>query len=146
MHCTLVMPTVSVSAAQDLVQLVAPSDRSLELTYAIVSGASLETAEVLPLGFWRATVAGTGTAATPQDVEGGGQVFGGSAAYNLTVAATKAATPLLRFGADVASGWEWEVRTRGLVVPPGGILVLRVDAAPSGATPLTATLEFHVRP
>jgi len=145
MKYSIVLSAQSVSAASNLLVFVAPTDWRIKIECAHVS-ADGASSEQLPIGFWRATGTQTGGTDVTTAVHGleafpaayptGGKVWKMSTG-GLTL---DSAGPLIRYGAPMSTGWEYEDGC--IEVPPKGTLVLRCDAAPGAPVTLSATVTF----
>jgi len=134
----------SLAAAKDIARLTAPATAVLELIRLEVTQDTSETSEQLPLSIYRASTAGTGTAATPRPYEVGDNAFAGSAVVNLTADTTKSPTePLWTSAQNVLSGWLYHpVPDERIIVPPSGIIAVRLETAPGAALAARVVLTF----
>jgi hypothetical protein len=131
---SVLMDAISVTSAQDLVRISAPSDAIVVVHEVLVTNEDVTTSDQGAIQIQRASTDGTGSAYTAKLLEGSDAAFGGSAVVNLT-AATTAGDILWRAGGDVRAGWHYlptpEAR---IVVPPSGRVVVRSDVAITAAT------------
>lgn len=142
---TAIMDAVSVSAAKDLIRVSAPSTAALLVTKAWLGQESVDDLnEVGAVQLMRASTDGTGTSGTANPMSDGDSAFGGTFVYNLS-ADTTAGTILVRENLNMAAGWVWTPFdfSEGIIVPPSGRIVLRLDVAPSAAMTVTAGMQFH---
>jgi hypothetical protein len=139
---TLTGLIASVAAAKDLVRLTAAGTRSLILVRAMFTQDTSETSEQIPVSLYRASTAGTGTAATPQPHSPGDSAFGGSAVVDLTADTTKSpATPIWSEAQNVLGGWQYQPSLEERPEIPGaGIWAFRLEAAPAAALPI----RYHI--
>lgn len=156
MH-SVIMDSVSVSAAKDLVRLTAPAATVATLTKPSAPGTRLrvkyisvkqDTAaspQTCLVAVYRASDTGTGTATNATTFEAQPETFQGSAVVNLTADTTKSPTePLISESALLTDGWYWESLSDedDIEIPPGGHFVVRLDSAPSGATVMSVAVRF----
>lgn len=144
-----VVHTISaLAAARDLIEIAAPSTGVVELISVYVSQDSDDAtseSEMLPVIVQRASVSGSGgssltpsklwslTSAASSTVEGGN-----------TSNATLSGTALHRDSFNVLSGFAWvPTEFERPIVPPSGMIVVRLDAAPGDALDLKVTVFFR---
>ena len=134
----------SVSAAQDVLRITAPTSGVLKLIEVHVAQDADETSEMLPFAVYRASDNGTGTAANVHNLEANtqdslGAIGGFSAVYNLSGATTKSpAAPLLRESVNILSGFHFVPVPEARPMASGaGRLVVRLEAAPTNTLSLS---------
>lgn len=130
---SVLMDAVSISAAKDLLRLSAPADAVVVIHEVTVSQEASETSEQVAIQLHRASDDGTGTAATPKQLQSGDPAFGGTAVTDLTANTT--ATDILRRSAEnLLSGYKYlpTPETRP-VISPSGRFVVRLEDAPAAA-------------
>lgn len=149
---------VAVSAAQDLFEIVAPSDSYVmirEIRVGQYSDFGDAQAEILSIQVIRGhgTTGSGGAANTPVNwspATGALAATSTVATNNTTVAATGAGAPLVLVAdtMNVAAGWWWEAprdregRVRGFEIKGGQRLVVRITA-PADALTMNGTLVFE---
>jgi hypothetical protein len=141
---TLTGLIASVTAAKDLIRLTAAGTRSIILVRSSFTQDTSETSEQLPVSLYRATTAGTGTAATAQPHTPGDPAFGGSAVVDLTADTTKSpATPIWSESQNVLGGWLYQPALEERPELPGaGIFAWRLETAPAAALPIRYHITF----
>lgn len=133
----------SVTAAITLVQVKAPTDSVLKLLRAWISNTDLETSNQLRAQILRKSAAATVTSHTPAPTAVGmpaSGAVGGTAAtgVNASVEGTDS-TVLVDDGFNILNGFLWvPTPDEQIVVPPGGIIALKLASAPAGATVVSA--------
>lgn len=139
------MEDTSVSAAKQLINITAPSDRSVTILRAwVASEVQDEATEMLVLQLLRTTTAGTGTAYTAKGFSPTTPSFGGSCRVNLTADGT-GGDVLVRDTFNVLSGWLWIPTPEERPTFDGGdFFALKLVDAPAAATALTAGIVFAV--
>lgn len=131
---SIIMDAVSVSTAQDLVRVSAPSDAVLVVHEVNVTQESSETSDSGAIQLQRATTDGTGPTYVPKLLQPSDAAFGGTTVTNLTVDTT-AGDILYREGFNVLSGYrKLFTPEQRPVVPPSGRFVVRSDVAITAAT------------
>ena len=91
----------------------------------------------------RASAAGTSTATVPEKHEVLDAAFAGVAGVNHTVEPTYTGIPFNNEQVNVLNGFVWVPMPEDRIyIPPSGIIGLRLDTAPSGASDFTAGLVF----
>lgn len=142
---------VTVSAAQDLFQMSAPSDAVVMLHGVVVSNDASETSEMLRFTIQRASSGGTNTTSlTPAPMEVGDAAFGGGVSRSggssgFARAAVSGTLTLLRGKSEnILNGVEWlfTPETRP-VVSPNSILIVGIETAPSSELTMSAELTFE---
>jgi hypothetical protein len=139
-----VFETVSVSAAQDLFELNAPSDACVVVHGFEVSQVASETSEQLNLLVHRGTTSGSGgTTVTARPLKVGDPAFGGTVEVNNTTQSSEG-NQLHAAGFNVLNGYLWlpppELRP---VLSPSGRLVVELQTAPGAALSCSGTLYFE---
>jgi len=147
---SVISPAASISAAQDLVRITAPSDASLEILRASVSQRDSETSSQVEVLLKRAASTGAGTAITPEALFSGSsnaQAYGGTAiAVDSTgTASSTSVNPLVGEGFNLLNGWLYmPVPEERILVGPSSHLVVRLNSAPAAAAEITATVVVGV--
>lgn len=143
---TLLMDSISITAAQDLARITAGTV-GFSVRAVTVRADVSETADKVSVGIYRASTLGTGTAATPLSFEDGSPAFDGTAVVNLTVATTKLpVTPLITDSCDLGGEgpvWVAADGTEDIDVGAGHSIVIRLESAPVGATVMTCTVDLE---
>jgi len=140
---TVRMAPTSQAAAKTLVTVTAPATTILVLLRAWVAQKTLTASELMRILLQRASAAGTSTAVTPEKHQPSDSVFGGVAGVNHTVEPTYTGIPFNNEQVNVLNGFVWvPMPEERIIVPPSGIIGLRLDTAPSGASDFTAGLVF----
>ncbi len=144
-----VFTAVAISAAQDLFELVAPSDsrvRLLEIDLAQYSDFADAQAEILPVNIYRGyTVSGSGgSTVTPTNINPYGRATGATVERNNTTVATTSGSLLWATGWHLQAGFIWrppEDMPRGLdpfrrhiLLKPSQRLVIRITAPADSIT------------
>jgi hypothetical protein len=141
---TALMDATSISAADDLMRISAPSDAVVKIHEVLLTQDASETSEMLPVQLQRSSTDGTGTSTTPEKLEGSDAAFGGTVVRALTADTTISGVPISRMAQNVLNGWHWlftpEMRP---VVAPSGRFVVRLDTAPTAALTLTLVVTFE---
>ena len=139
---SVLMDAATVSTAQDLGRITAPSDAILKIHEVVVTQEATETSDTGAIQLQRSSTAGTGTSYTAKLLEGSDAAFGGSSVVNLSVD-TSAGDILHREGFNVLNGYRYlpTPETR-ITVPPSGIFVVRSDVAITSAT-VTCVVIFE---
>lgn len=138
----------ALSAARDLIEITAPSTGIVELVSVYVSQDSDDAtseSEMLPVIVQRASASGSGgSALTASKLANLGSAASSSIEGGNTSAATLSGVALHRDTFNVLSGYQWvPVEHERPIVPPSGIIVVRLDAAPSDAVDLKVTVFFR---
>jgi len=137
----VVTGAVAATAAQNVLEITASAKHWSRLRWAIVTQEAQDTSEVLPFSVHRNTVAGTPVATvTPAPYNPRAPVYGGTVSRNNTVRGT-AGVVLHRESADIKDGFYFlPVRVAEMpLIPPGGIIVVGLEGAPTGSITLSAT-------
>jgi hypothetical protein len=134
----------SVSAAQDVLRITAPTNGLMRLIECHVAQDADETSEMLPFALYRASDNGTGTAANVQNLEYNtqdslGAIGGFSAVYNLSGATTKSpAAAILRESVNILSGFHFVPVPEARPIASGNNrLVVRLETAPTNTLSLS---------
>lgn len=140
-----VMPATAVTVAKDLISIDAPATGSLVVLRAAVTQSGSELSDQVAVIIRRATgAAGAGTAHTPQEHSAQSPAFPGTSLINLTTDET-AGDELYREGFNLLNGFLYvPVPEERIVVPPSGIIVLRLNVAPAASTLMIAVLTVGV--
>lgn len=135
------MNSISTTAAVTLVGLLAPSTAILEIVRFSISTAAI-VSEASTLQIIRTSTAGTNTAATPSPL-GAYAASGATGGSNYTAEPT---TTLVIHDAkfNLVAGYTWVALDEEgrIVVPPSGRLTLKLNTVPTGATVISAQIEF----
>lgn len=141
---------VSVSAAQDLFELSAPSSAVVVVHGVSVTQDASETSEQLPFTIKRIpspTSGSGGAAVTPRELGGVGDAAAASTVEaNNTSRATSGGTieTMRRRGENILSGVHWLFTPEErIVVPPSGMIVVGLEAAPGAALTMSGELIFE---
>lgn len=139
-----VFEQVSVSAIQDLFEIVAPSDAAVIIHGCYISQSASETSEQLPILVHRASTSGSaGSTPTPSPLEVGAPAAGSTVEANNTTQGTEG-TFIHAEGFNVLNGWMWmptpECRP---VLSPIGRLVVELQVAPAAALTMNGVLLFE---
>lgn len=142
------LPATSISTAITLIQIKAGAARPLELLRAWLGQTASETSEQLPLSIRRKSAAATVTSFTPikyhpsaptADAAGGTSATG----YNASAEGTDTDV-LVPDSFNVLQGWLWTpTEAERIYVPAGGIIALKLDAAPGAALTLLGGIVFR---
>ncbi len=139
---------LSVAAVCELFFVKAPTDACVVIHEIVLSQDDSETSEQLPVNIFRTATdqSAKGTGLTPAPLSVGDAAFGGTVRYNILTAETFATetTMLRRDSQNVLNGWQYlpTPETR-IVISPGGMVVVKLDAAPSGTLHLSGTLVLE---
>lgn len=144
---TAVFEEVAVSAAQDLLEIVAPSDAAVIIhgvTISQSSDAGDAQAEMLPILIHRGTATGSGgSTITPNPMQTGEAAFGGTVEANNTTQSVEA-TQLHSEAFNVQIGFFFlpppEDRP---VVSPSGLFIVELQSAPADALTMNGTIVFE---
>jgi len=139
-----VFEEVSVSAAQDLFEINAPSDASVVVHGCEISQSSDTDSEMLNILIHRASASGSGgSSVTASPLEVGDAAFGGTVEANNTSGGTEG-TKIHAACFNVLNGWLWmptpECRP---VISPSGRLVIELQTAPGDALTMSGTVYFE---
>jgi hypothetical protein len=139
---------VSVAAVCELFFIAAPADAVVLLHEVVITQDTSETSEQLPINIFRTATdqAAKGTSNTPAPLAAGDPAFGGVVRTNILTAETFATetTMLFRQSQNVLGGWHWlwTPETRP-VISPSGRVVIKLDAAPAAALPISGYVVFE---
>ncbi|MCA1571362.1 MAG: hypothetical protein LC798_13780 [Chloroflexi bacterium] len=135
------MAATALTAAKDLISIDAPATASMVVLRAAISQSGSETSDQVSALIRRATGAvGAGTVHTPRAHSPQAPAFPGTALVNLTTDET-AGDELYGEGFNLLNGFLWvPVPEERIVVPPSGIVVLRLHLAPAASTNIVASL------
>lgn len=135
------MDSVAVTAAKTLVSIVAPSTAILEVVRCQITTRAT-TSEGSQAQILRAATAGTNTASTPV-LLAAYAASGSTGGVNHTV---EPGTPTIHHteGFNLVSGWQWVALDEEgrIVVPPSGVLAVKLNVAPAGSTTISALIEY----
>jgi hypothetical protein len=148
MRYSVVHTIAALSAARDLIEITAPSTGIVELVSVYVSQDSDDAtseSEMLPVIIQRASASGSGgSALTPSKLGGLTSAASSVVEGGNTSAATLSGVALHRDTFNVLSGYQWvPVEHERPVVPPSGLIVVRLDAPPSDAIDLKVSVFFR---
>lgn len=144
---TAVFEEESVSAAQDLFEIVAPSDAIVkihELVLGQSSDAGDSESEQLSVIIHRGSTSGSGGGTpTARPMEAGDAAFGGTVETNNTTQSTEG-NILWGDAFNVLAGLQkiWTPETRP-VISPSGRLIVELQTAPADALTMSGTLVFE---
>lgn len=135
---------VTVSAIQDLFELVAAADSVVIVHSLEISQSSDTDSEMLNLIIHRGSTSGSGgSSVTPTPLQVGAQAFGGTCEANNTSQSTEGAI-LHAACFNVLNGYLWtptpECRP---VLSPSGRLIVELQTAPGDALTMSGTLVFE---
>lgn len=140
---TVTMDAVAVTAAQDLIEIVAPSDGVCIIDRVEVSQETQTSSEALAIQLHRSSASGTGTSATPRPIQAGDAAFGGTAEVDHS-ADTTPSVVLLRSGWNVLAPYIWHpTPEERIIVPPSGVFVVRLESAPGASMTMSAVVSFR---
>lgn len=138
---------VSVTAAQDLFEVIAPSDAIVvvhEVHVGQISDEGDAQAEMLDILMHRGTATGSGgSSVTPNPKEVGDAAFGGTCEANNTSQSVESA-PLVSsaFNAQIGFFWTPTPEERP-VVSPGGLFIVELQNAPADALTMHGYIVFE---
>lgn len=143
-----VLDAQAVAAVCELFFIAAPSDAIVVIHEISITQDGSETSEQLPLNVFRTATdqAAKGAANTPAPLQSGDAAFGGTVRTNILTAETFATetTMLLRQSQNILNGWQIlptpECR---IVLSPSGMLVIKLDAAPSASINISGYVIFE---
>jgi len=144
------MAPTSISAAKDLLRVIAPSDASLEIVRATVSQEDSETSSQVAAVIERTSTTGVGTAVTAEPLAATltSTSFTGSAVGNLSTRAssTSAGPPMvIDEGFNMVNGWFYlPVPEERISIAASSGFVLRLDATPAVAAIVRAQVVVRV--
>lgn len=137
---------VSVSVAQDLLEINAPSTGVVRILEVHISDDTSETSEQLPFQMHRASTSGSGgTAPTARPLDDGYGAFGGTVEVNNTTRGT-AGNILRRRSENMLNGLHWifaDEKERP-VISPSGRLIVGLETAPAAARTMSGEIVFEV--
>lgn len=139
---------LSVSAICELFAIIAPSDAVVKIHEIVITQDTSETSEQLPLNIFRTATdqSAKGSAVTPASFQPGDAAFGGTVRSNILTAegfATET-TMLMRQSQNVLNGWHiFPTPETQIVISPGTSLVIKLDAAPGSALPISGYVIFE---
>jgi hypothetical protein len=140
---------VSISAAETLLLLEAPSDAVLEILSASITNDSIDENEQLEAGLYVVITKGTpsGTAVTPEPHEPGDQAVGGTYLAHLGGGSEPDAYNSVAIdhqGFSNLAGYRYDpLPEERPIIPPSGLAGLRLLSAPDAATVLVAQVVFR---
>lgn len=145
----VIVSNVSVSAAQDLFEVVAPSTdvvilRALEIAQSSDAGDTEDEMLGVSIITGHTTSGSGGSSATPVPLRLGDSAFGGTAEINNTTIASAGTAVTHRSSAfNVRAGYVWMPDEQSMVVvPPSATAVVRITA-PADALSVYATLTIE---
>lgn len=133
----IIKPPEAITAAENLIRVTAPTSYSMVLVEGYITQSDSEASRQLKAVLARATTAGSGTAITikPLDDPAGSVPTGMAAAYNFTTDPSLESDPVMTRGFNSLNGFSYvPIPGSGIVVAPGGFIVLRLDRAPLAGT------------
>lgn len=135
---------VAVTAAQDLFELVAPSDAVVIVHSFEISQSSDTDSEQLNLLVHRGSTSGSGgSPVTPAPLEAGDAAFAGTCEANNTTQSTEG-TKIHSASFNVLNGYIWmptpEIRP---VIAPSGRLIVELQTAPADSLAMSGTIYFE---
>ena len=145
---TAPIDALSVAVVAELWALAAPADSVVVLHEVVITQDTSDDSEMLPVNIFRTATdqAAKGTGITPAPLNAGDAAFGGTCRRYIVAADTLATetTPLFRQSQNVLGGWHWlfTPETRP-VISPSGIIVIKLDAAPNAALPISGYIVFE---
>lgn len=139
--------SVTVSAIQDLFEILAPTDAIVvihSINIAQQSDYGDSEAEGLDVQISRATGSGSaGSAGTENPLEVGSPAAGAVVELNNTTQAT-GTTVLLADSFNVQAGWQYRpTPEERIVISPGGILVVELPVAPTDPVEMSGTIIWE---
>lgn len=144
-----VLDALSVSAVCELFFYKVAATMLLVLHEVKVTQDTSETSEQMPLNIFKTATdqSAKGAAGTVNKAQTGDAAHGGTARQNILTAETFATetTMLWRESQNLLNGWDY-VPLEGArdILSPGEMIVVKLDAAPSGATPFSAVMVFEL--
>jgi hypothetical protein len=126
---------VTVAAAQDLFEVVAPSNKVLIVHEVKIANVSSETSEQWSILVHRASTSGSsGTTPTARPLDPGDAAAGFTPECNNTTQGTEG-TFVHADGFNILNGWHWlPIPEDRPVVPGGGRLVVELQTTPTSTT------------
>ncbi len=138
----VLMENIAVTTLRTLLEITAPSNRLAELIEAWVTQTDSETSTQEEIEIIRKTVAGTGTAETPEPLSANSGAAGSTSLSNCTGEGTLG-NRVWREGFNILSGWRYQpVPEARIWVPPSGIVGIRFAQAPEASINVTCGLVF----
>lgn len=138
---------VAVTAAQDLIEIVAPSD-AVVVIHSVSISQSTEAgdaqSEMLNLLYHRGSTSGSGgTTVTPAPMNAGDAAFGGTCEANNTTQGTEG-TILRAENFNVLAGYIWQpTPEERMVVSPSSRLIIELQTAPADSVTMSGTVVFE---
>ena len=144
---TAIFDAVAVTAAQDLFEIVAPSDAVVRLHRIIINQSSDTDSEQLRFAIKRgATTSGSGgSSVTPNPASAGDSAFGGTVEANNTTRASAGTIVTLHVEAqNVLNGWDWHPTPEERIdISPSIRLIVGLEAAPVDSLTMHGTMYFE---
>lgn len=141
---TATIDGISVSAAGDLLEIAAAADSIVRLMSLHATQEASENSEMLDFSISRAATSGSGgssVTAIPLMVQTA--AFGGTVERNNSTPAGTL-TQLWKEAANMLTGWHWQpIPESFIIVPPSGIIVVRLDTNPAAALTFDVTAVFE---
>lgn len=143
--------SVAASASIDFVEIAAPATAVVVIHEIHITQDTLEVSEQLPVSIIRvpttATSGSGGASVTPRKIGGVLDAAAASTveAGNTTLATTSGTLETIRRAAEnILNGWHWVFtpETR-IVVPPSGMVVVRLITGGTAAMPVSGELVFE---
>lgn len=132
------------TGADDLLQFTAPSTMEVHLDKIKVTQGTVVTVEIKQLIVQRASAAGTGGAITPEEKEPGGPAASSTVLTNTSTNATLTGAPIESEQWNFLMPYQWHPKEGSeITIPPSGVLVIRMNEAPAGATDFEVVVDFR---
>jgi hypothetical protein len=144
----IVLDALSVNAVTDLVYVKPHATKGFWVHEVLVTQDTSETSEQLPLNIFRTSTdnAAQGSAGAANPLDPGDAAFGGTVRTGITGANLAAETSMLRRESqNVLGGWHYlpSPEVRPFFSGGGNGLVVKLDAAPSAALPISVTVVIE---
>jgi hypothetical protein len=135
------MDSIAVTAAKTLVSIAAPSTAILEVVRCAITTRAT-TSEGSQAQIIRGTTGGTNTSSTPV-LLAAFAASGATGGSNHTAEPGSAAVHRSE-GFNLVSGWQWVALDEEgrIVVPPSGVLAVKLNVAPAASTTMSALIEY----
>ena len=133
---------IATAVAVTLLNITAPSTAILEITKIRVGQRSTASSEMNEILVRRMTTASTGTSRTPSPL--GAYAASGATVKDTITADGSAGATVLDEGANLVGGWEWVALSEmgRIVVPPSGIIEVRLAQAPAASRTMFCVAEY----
>jgi len=137
------MESISVSAAKSIIEFTASSTAIVQLLEAWITQDASETSTQEVAQILRKSAAGTGTAFTARPLEILDPAFAGTVRTNMTAEGT-AGNIMRHEGFNILNGWLYvPIPENRIIVPPSGILALKLPNTPAAAITVSAGMIFE---